>query len=142
MQLRESIEIERPAGEVFDFVIDPANDPKWCRNVVSSDLTAGTPGRPGARYRVQQGHSPVGRQMRCELLATDPPKRAELRLRTDVATFDVAYEVEETTRGTRLTQTSDVSFRGRGHLVRPIVRVVYPLAMRQQFTALKERLER
>lgn len=141
MQLRESIEIERPTDEVFDFVVDLANDPKWCRNVVRSELTAGTPGQAGARYRVEQGSSPVGKTMHCELVAVEPPKRAELRQWTDIATFDVRYEVEEVARGTRLTQVSDVSFRGRGRLIQPLVRLVYPLTMRQQFTALKGYVE-
>lgn len=49
MQHATSIAINRPADEVFEYLVDHRNDVEW-RAVERSALVAGAPGEPGARY--------------------------------------------------------------------------------------------
>lgn len=137
-----SIEIARPVDEVYDVVVDPANDPRWCRMVVSSQLVDGTPGRPGARYRQVQRPGPVGRRIELELLEVARPGHVRLRWSTAVATFDCAYHLEDRGNTTRMTHTSTVALRGAGRLARPMVGAAMPRSMEQQLTALADLLGR
>lgn len=141
MQLTGTIEIDRPIEEVYQYVVDSNNDPSWCRPVLTSELVEGNTGEPGARYRQAQRPSPIGKNLDVQLIHTDPPKHAELRWSTSVATCDILYDLEPTTEGTRITHTSDLSFQGAGHLGRPLTRMMYPIAIKQQLGKLKEILE-
>jgi uncharacterized protein YndB with AHSA1/START domain len=35
MRVEESVDIARPPEDVWAYVVDPANDPRWCRKVKS-----------------------------------------------------------------------------------------------------------
>ena len=71
-----AIEIGRPLEEVFRFVADARNDPRWCRKVQS--VEGGEPGM-GARYAVV--HKPVpgkpAREMEMTCVGCDAPGRIE-----------------------------------------------------------------
>lgn len=111
------------------------------RVTVRCKVVSGSPGHPGARYQQRQGPGPVGRDLTVELHSVDEPTRIDLRWHTSVATFQVSYDLAETADGTRLTQTSHISFQGAGRLSGPMVAIVLPIAMRQQLRDLKKVLE-
>jgi uncharacterized membrane protein len=46
-----SIEITRPADDVFGYLLDLRNEPRWRHDVDTSELASGKPGADGARYR-------------------------------------------------------------------------------------------
>ncbi len=142
MLIERSVEIECPIDEVYAYVANSGNDPAWCRNVKESQLVEGTPGEPGARYRQVQGPSPSGRDLDVRLVEVRPPEHVQLQARGSGVTFDVTYELVKTPTGTELTQRSHVRFEGPRHLARPLVRLVYPMTIRQQFGDLRELLER
>ena len=52
-----STTIQRPVEEVFDFLVDSRNDPRWCPLSRNVELVEGTPGL-GALYRYEQGQGP------------------------------------------------------------------------------------
>lgn len=141
MQLSRSIDLAHPVEDVYDFVVDSDNDPSWCHMVLRSECVSGTPGQPGACYRQVQKPSPVGRNLDVRLLEADPPKRALIRWSTSAATVDVEYQLEQTLDGTRLTQNSDVTFRGLGRLSRRLVHLVLPRTTERQLNDLKDVLE-
>lgn len=141
VQVSRTVQIDRPVDDVFGFVADCANDPRWCRALTRSELVSGTPAAPGARYRQVQMPGPVGRRIDLELVQVDAPKRVQLRWSTSAATFDVTYDLEESNGSTRMTHASEVSLRGLGRAARPLVRVVLPRTMGQQLDDLRALLE-
>lgn len=141
VEASRSIEIDRPVEQVYELVADPANDPRWCRWVVRSELLSGTPAQPGARYRQVQRPGPVGRRIELELLRTDAPKHVRLRWHTSAATFDVTYDLEEIAGSTRMTHATRVTVRGVGRLTLPLVRTAAPRSMAQQLADLRDLLE-
>ena len=141
MLIRRSIVIERPAEEVFEFIVDSDNDPKWCPTVLESQLVEGSPGQVGTRYRQVQKPGPTEQELDVRIDRVSPPHEVELHSTTDVAESDVTYLLEETASGTRLAQTTNMSFKGFGYLLYPILRFVMPSTVEDQLENLKETLE-
>lgn len=107
MRVEESIEIARSCEEVWSFVVDPMNDPKWCPKVISVQ-----PSGPGG-WLVR--HRPVPLRPSLELavkhLELDAPSRLTMREEDATSTFEVQYRLEPTSIGTRFTQVSDFQWK-------------------------------
>jgi uncharacterized protein YndB with AHSA1/START domain len=133
--IEREIEIERPPDEVFAFVADPLNDPRWCPKVRSVE------GGPD-RYTVV--HAPVplrpARTMEMTRVAADPPRRLVFRQDDGHDTFEVTYELEPTTAGTLFRQRSDAEV-GVPRFLRPLWRHGIGRDLARQLRELKRVLE-
>src|SRR5947209_18484150 len=93
VRIARSVEIDRPIGEVFAFVFDARNDPRWCHKVESVELVGGGEPAPGARYAVV--HRPIPgrptRRMDYECVAAEPPRRVSWREDDGTDRIDVTY---------------------------------------------------
>ena len=112
MRLEGSVEIERPLGEVFDFVADPRNDPSWCERVTWCRQVAGDGPGPGARYEALHRPSgyPWSHIRRIDVVEFEPPRSVRWTQVDRIGIFDIRYELEATERGTRLSQHDDVDW--------------------------------
>src|SRR4051812_43689787 len=103
MRVEESVEIARPPDEVWAFVADHSNDPRWCRKVKAVE--------PAGEHRWKITHKPVPLRPPAELAVeqvdAEPPRRLVLREEDDASTFDVEYRLAPTGAGTRFTQVSN-----------------------------------
>ncbi len=138
-----STDVDRPAGDVFAYAIDPTRFHEWQQGVVDGHMEQ--PGTPavGAQCLTTRRIGGANRQNTSEVVHIDPPRTWGVR-GTDGpirAAVDVIVEPLTAARS-RLTITVD--FEGHG-----IGRVLVPLVVRGQarkempanLAALKERLE-
>ncbi len=74
-----TIHIDRPPEEVFGFIADAANNPKWRKNVVRTEWLDNGPMRVGRRGR--QTARLLGREwtVEAEVVDWDPPRVAAWR---------------------------------------------------------------
>jgi uncharacterized protein YndB with AHSA1/START domain len=118
--------IARPIEEVFEFVADPRNDPRWCERVQWCRQVRGEGPAPDARYEAQHRPSgfPWSHLRRIAVVEVDPPRRVRWEQRDQLARFDIAYELEAVPEGTLLTQRDEIHWRipGIGLVGRRIVR--------------------
>ncbi|MGH3391735.1 MAG: SRPBCC family protein [Actinomadura sp.] len=121
-----SIEVDRPAAEVFAYATDPTRFSEWQQGVVDGHLDG--PGTPtvGARCLTTRRIGFADRQVTSVLTHIDPPRTwgvggtdGPIRARVDVTV--------ETRTATRSRLTIDVDFEGHG-----IGRILVPLAVRPQ----------
>jgi uncharacterized protein YndB with AHSA1/START domain len=143
MLIERSIEIERPAGDVFDFLLDARNDVRWCHKVKSVDLVSRDGPGAGARYRVV--HKPVPmrpeREMEFTCEAAERPHRIEWHEDDGHDSIDVTYSLEPTpSGGVRVTQRDDATL-GAPRLLQPIVKRGIGADVQRQLRALKKLLE-
>lgn len=142
MEIQRSIVIGRPIGEVFDFVADARNDPRWCPKVDSVEQVDGEVPGPGSRYVTI--HRPVplrpARELDHRCVDWSPPRRIEWLEDDGVDRFEVSYELEEAAGGTRLTQRSDARL-GVPRLLHPIWRRGIGNDIARQLRTLKRVLE-
>jgi uncharacterized protein YndB with AHSA1/START domain len=142
LQIQRSVEIDRPIEEVFAFVSDPRNDPRWCHKVVSVEQVAGEGPSAGARYTVV--HKPVpgrpARQMAYECLSLEPPRRLEWREDDGTDVIRVTYELEDHDGRTRMTQRDDAEL-GAPRLLNPLFKAGIQRDIARQLRTLKRVLE-
>jgi uncharacterized protein YndB with AHSA1/START domain len=144
--LARSVEIDAPIETVFEFIADARNDSQWCSCVLSCDQRTGDGCGKGARYEAV--HRPIKLRRALvrtiDVLAYDPPHRIRWRQEDADATFDIAYELEPTARGTRLTQHDRIHWKfspGLAVFAVPFARALVRRRLASQMAALKRRLE-
>jgi carbon monoxide dehydrogenase subunit G len=134
MHFANSVTIRRSASEVFAFLIDPANIPKW--NYAIDSARQVSPGPVGVGTRIQQTRS-IPRPATEELVITDLVPGRRMVLEGDIGPLSgtLDYQVEEVPEGTKLTNTAELS--GHGPL-----RLLAPLAARRVRDAVAANLDK
>jgi len=118
MHFANSVTIRRPPNEVFAFLVDPANIPKWNYAIDSARQVSAGP--LGVGTRIQQTRS-VPRPTTEELVITElVPERRILLEDIGPLSGTLIYQIEEVPEGTRLTNTADLSGRGPLRLLVPL----------------------
>lgn len=145
MRLREeSIVIERPVDEVFDFVADTTNDPRWHTTVVEGQRTSLGPVGLGATFegiydsrkrtldapahpanfqhvRAVIAEFVANRSLRLRVEFTDPPRGIGARVLG--RSFDLTFRFEALLEGTCV-------YRGGEFHPVPLIRPLVPLFAR------------
>jgi uncharacterized protein YndB with AHSA1/START domain len=134
--IEREVEIARPVAEVFAFVSDPRNDPRWCRKVESVE---------GSGDRFEVVHRPVPlrpvRRMEMRRMASEPPARIEWSQDDGTDVFRVTYELEPTPAGTRFRQRSEAQIGAVPRFLYPLWRQGIGRDLARQLSDLKKLLE-
>lgn len=140
MQFTNRVEIRRQPSEVFAFLADPANIPRWNYAIASSRQV--THGPLGVGTKLQQTRSLPAPAIE-ELLITEFAPGQRLTLRGDVGplTGTLVYNLDEVPGGTRLTNVADLTARGPLRLLTPLVATRVRQAAAANLDRLRELLE-
>jgi hypothetical protein len=137
VRVAESIEIARACEDVWSFVVDPMNDPKWCRKVMSVQPTG-----PDGWF---VWHRPVPLRPSLELsvkhLEQHAPLRLTMREEDATSTFDVEYRLEPTPTGTQFTRVSEFEWKRLPRVLHKTFERGVRRDIRGQLRALKDVLE-
>jgi uncharacterized protein YndB with AHSA1/START domain len=115
-----TVEINRPASEVFEFLADGTNDPRWRAGVTDVKLRSGS--GQGAVY--EQGvKGPFGRRVPAdyEVTSYEPHRRLAFRAIAGPVRPEGAFELDPAGAGTRVTFTLRCTPRGLAKLMTPMV---------------------
>lgn len=104
--------INRPQQEVFDFVTDLENDPKWQSGVESVERTSNGPIGAGSTWRYQT--KLLGRKVETEIemVSYKPPHKASVKAIEGPVPFENTYTFEAQDGGTLLTVTGQAEIGG------------------------------
>jgi Polyketide cyclase / dehydrase and lipid transport len=138
-----SIEVERPAAEVFNYATDPSRFHEWQQGVVSGSMEGKGAPAVGDHCRTTRRIGGSERPATSELVRLDPPRAWAVRGIDGPIRARVDVSVEALT-DQRSRLTIAVDFEGHG-----IGKVLVPLVVRRQARAempgnvarLKERIE-
>jgi hypothetical protein len=139
-----TIEVGRPAAEVFAYATDPTKFHEWQQGVVSGTLEGTGPPKVGDRSVTVRRIGGAERPSTSELVRFDPPRAWSVRGIDGPIRASVDLTVEALSES-RSRLSIAVDFDGRG-----IGRVLVPLVVRRQARAempqnvdrLKQRLDR
>lgn len=137
MLVSGSIEIARPRGVVWDFVIDHANDPRWCRKVKAVETTG--------RGSWKVWHKPIplrpSRVLATTHLRIEQPALLQIREEDAGSVFMVKYRLSPTRHGTLFTQVSEFQWKRLPDLIQRVLAVGVRRDVVGQLRALKRELE-
>ena len=122
---------------MLTFISDTRNDPTWCPNVESAEMTSGGPIGVGSTFRYTQhldqpGRGRVSFDGEVEIVALDE-RSIEWRVTDKFQERTITCVVEPSDNGSRVTQTTEASF----HRAPGLAKYAYPLLARR---TLKDQL--
>ena len=120
--------IRAPAADVLAFISDTRNDPEWCPNVDSAEMTSNGPIAIGSTFRYTQhlGRSGAGRVSfhgDVEVVALDD-RSITWRVTDKFQERKITCVVEPEADGSQVTQTTEAAFHrspGAGRWLYPIL---------------------
>lgn len=139
----ETIAVDRPPDEVYDFLANSENEVQWRADVMTSELVEGVAGEPGARYRqvMKPGRRTVTGTH--EIVATDPPRRVDWRTPPGEGPLDFSgyYAVAARNGGSSVSLHTRVQAHGLFRVGEPFMRGYLRKVSRRYAQAIKETLE-
>ena len=135
------IVINRPVEEVFDFVADERNEPRYNPRMLSSELLSPGPVGLGSRFRAVMGSGPRRTTMTTEFTGYQWPRRLALRSHLSAMEIHGSLTFDPVPGGTRMRWSWEVAPRGLLKLVSPLVVRVGARQERAIWTGLKRLLE-
>jgi uncharacterized protein YndB with AHSA1/START domain len=138
---QNTVTIRRPAKEVFTFLADFQNVPRWNYAIEQTTKTSPGPAEVGATYR-QTRTLPRRSQEDFEVTVFEPPSRLAVRGQLGPFHAKTSYLLEPAAGGTRLT--NNVELEPSSSLLRLIGPLVLPrvkAAMARNLATLKTLLE-
>ena len=135
-----TVMIRRPTAEVFGFLADFENLPRWNYAIVETRKISQGPVGVGTIYQ-QVRSVPSRSEERFEVTAYNPPRQLEIRGQLGPFPSRLAYVLDAVPEGTRLTNSVELELRGPGRL---LGRVAVPRvrdAVAANLQKLKELLE-
>jgi uncharacterized membrane protein len=137
----QTIVIDRPVGEVFDFVTDMRNTPQWQAGLVEVQRLTDGPSGIGTRHVFVRNF--LGRRMEGtnEFTAYEPEKLVTFKT-TSGPPLEASYFFEPAGTGTKITSRVQLHGSGLFGLLEPVVAAGLRREMKAAFPALKALLER
>jgi len=128
-----TVELPKPAGEVFPWLLEEDKVPQWTSDLERYDVE----GPLGVGARVTQKLSVAGGiVLDMEITKFDPPSGAETYFETNGVKVSSTYVLEDNGGGSRLTQTLDAKASGF------TAKMLIPIVQGRLETKLKDDLER
>ena len=141
IKAEKSVVIDRPIEDVFDFVGDQRNGPRWQAGLTEvRRLTDGPPGL-GTRHTIVRTF--LGRRMEAdnEYIAFEPGKLITFRTTSGPMPLEASYLVEPAAGGTKLTSRIEMHAAGFVSLAEPLIARGLRREMNAALTKLKGLLE-
>lgn len=139
---QSSIVIERPIEDVFAFVSDPTNDPRWCPTVRDPrQVGVGEPA-VGTKYNLMHKPAPIKwAPITVTITELVPPKAFGARSTDSQGFYDYRYELEPVETGTMITHRTESNFTGPIRFIAPLLKGHLQKVMGGQLANLKAALE-
>ena len=135
-------EIARPPGDVFAFITDFSNAPRWRNLVRRIDVIGNGPVQQGTELAVTLDVMGKELQVVSEVFAFEPPRRIGQRNVANGVAGTFEYVLEPTARGTKVTFTCDVRPYGRMWLLLPLLIHSHRARYRDQLSTLERAMEK
>jgi len=140
MHFKTAVSIERPIEEVFDYVSDPRNFPRWNSAVQSVNPTSGQ-GEPGSTYLMER-ELPGGRaENGLEIVHSERPTAFTIRTSSGPTPFVYRYRFDSDGGATQLELTAEVELSGIAGALGPLASRAVKRGVDSNFADLKRILE-
>jgi uncharacterized protein YndB with AHSA1/START domain len=145
MNVEASITINRPRAEVFDFVTDVGNMPKWVTGVSGATMRSTAMG-PGARFGIRYISALRPNELEIEVSVYERPERFGLSSARGPFDFDGTMTLQDVEGGTLVTNSivadpDSVATRLAAILFGWFVRPSMRARLRRELVALRDSIQ-
>ena len=138
LESRGSVDVNRPPENVFDYLADMRNEPKWLPGASEVRLTSD--GDVGANSTFEGTYARAG-AVRCRITEHDRPHRLTIHGEGKGMAFDDTIVLTSTSAGTRLDAIMRTTPKGLFKLVAPMMGRVIDKQFQSNWDKLKAVLE-
>jgi uncharacterized membrane protein len=133
--------INRPTQEVFDYITQPSNAPKWQGTAQSAEWTSNGPVGVGSTWRAENKF--MGRKVEAtlEITSWDPPNEHSFKSVGGSVPFETRTKLEAKEDGTQLTMIGQAELGGFFKLAEGMVGKQMDKQMETDLANLKRMLE-
>jgi uncharacterized protein YndB with AHSA1/START domain len=141
VRIEGEIAINRPVDEVFDFVADERNEPRYNPRIRRVEKLSPGPIGQGARFRAET--TAMGRTagIAIEYTVYERPRRLASSIRMPAADVQGTLAFDPVAGGTRMRWSWDMRLRGLFKLAAPMIARVGRRQEQATWTGLKQFLE-
>lgn len=143
LELQTRIDIHRPSGEVFDFVADQTNAPRWQHGLHEVRRITPGPVGVGTEHVFVRRFAGMNIESRNRYLAYEPGRFVSFEIPTGKITGEASYLVEPAGVNTsRLISEVHFCVSGLAGLATPVLARVFERDSKKDEATLKDLLER
>ena len=140
MEFSNTLTIRRPPGEVFQFLANLENVPKWNYAIVETRKVSDGPVAIGSIYQ-QVRSVPQRSEESLEVVELEPDRRFAVRGDLGPFTGTLTYELDDVDGSTQLTNSARLQGRGAMKLAAPLAESRVRQAVASNLQVLKPMLE-
>jgi uncharacterized protein YndB with AHSA1/START domain len=133
--------IRRPVHEVFDFVADERNEPRYNPRICRAEKLSPGPIGPGARFRAEAVMLGRTTGMTIEYTTYERPRRLASSIHMPAADIAGTLRFDPVANGTRMCWSWEVRPRGLYRLLTPVIVRVGRRQEQENWGSLKRFLE-
>ena len=142
LEVRASIDIDRPPGVVFDFIADMANNPSWQQGMRECRWTSEPPLRLGSTYDQEARFLGKAIVSSFEVVEFERGERIHIRTTGGSMPIDVTREVvPRADGGSQVKALVRGDSSGLFRLAAPFMKLLVRSSVRKDYRRLKELLE-
>jgi uncharacterized protein YndB with AHSA1/START domain len=134
--------VNRPVDEVFAFVADMENEPRWHTDIVKAERLTDGAVRGGTNYRVQFRPQPMSpSEGTIEIVEFEPNRRMVSRSDMGNMKPELTHVFEAANGGTKVTRRIQIETSGLMKLISPMMKVMVRRRNAEFLDNLKQLLE-
>ena len=140
--LQETIEVNRPAKEVYDYLVNVENAQKWQPAVIEVKRLTEGPIRIGTKF--SEVAKMMGRRISttCEITELEPNKKIAFKATSDgPMEYQTTYTLEPNGAATRLRIVGSFRTKGLWRLLEPFLKGEVKKESQQELTIMKKVIE-
>lgn len=137
-----SVDIDRPAAEVFDYLVDMENNPKWQNGMRACTWTSEPPLGLGSTYDQEARFLGKALTSSFEVVEFEPGRRVRIKTTSGSMPIDVTREVaSRTERACHVTAIVRGDPSGIFRIAAPLMDLMVKASVRRDYARLKKLLE-
>lgn len=140
MRFENTVRIDRPVEDIFEFLAEFENIPKWNYAIAETNQLSDGPVGVGTIYR-QVRTQPSMSEETFEVTEFEPSRRLAIRGGFGPLEGTMTYDLEPDDGGTRLTNSADLEGHGLAKIAAPLASGRISEAVAANLSALKLLLE-
>jgi uncharacterized membrane protein len=136
-----AVQIDRPVGEVFDYVADARNRPQWDEDVISEELTSPEPIGVGSTVRTRLRSMGREYEYTWQITGHERPRTVAIESTSGPFPTTLLFALEDRSGGTALEFSVRGSPGGVMRLLQPLIARNTQSNLERNFARLKQVLE-